>query len=891
MKLYPPSIESKLPAFTGSFLKIPFNMNKTVSSNEVFGMVVLIKTAQNGIIIGNQSIAGKMTQDEETGQYYAVFDLSKEIQQKLIIGSYYKVQIAYKDLIDEIGYFSSIGVIKYTSLPKLSIPQLENSFNSTYNYTGVYSQENEIENGSITVKRDQSEKIYSYCFEITDVSNNVIISSGTQLHNSENDTDLYISEDQWINKVDLPADQYYFITYKVTTMNGLEVSTQKYKILNQDSIDIELPIKLLATLNYDDGCIKLELEEQKTDEDSIIDHSIMVSRASSLDQFNTWEEICRIHYSKVDFLKEKKIFVWEDCSVQHGIEYKYAIQCYNTFGIYSNKTISDSIYVDFEDSFLSDGDRQLKIRFNPKVSSFKNTVLEQKVDTLGGQYPFVFRNGNVSYREFPISGLISMISDPNEKFIKGIYYQDSLKRPQTFSDENPFGLSTNLTANNIKKERDFKMEVLSWLNNGKPKIFRSPTEGNYIVRLMNISLSPNDTLGRMIHTFSSTAYEVGDYNITNLINLKLIKVPSRINKNVRVAQINCAVAAAAMQEGTLEQIYPNLMGKNDGSLIGFSSNIQAHQLKITEATPGTIITFEFRDGNYQKIQIGNTGTYNLQIDDPYVQNIYCDTWDDMKISYLYYFDKATDSFNYIKKINLKDEVRQFIGPDFNTNLVTIISDEVKRELGNFIYLRISKRSITPVYQRNNQYYLRLEKEDDWGETTPPTGTPIKIDCIPENGDTGPTNYYCFKPLSENYLLSSLYYDKDANKYIKWNGNNYEVWDNVDFNFKIEQNNESQNYNISSSGNYEIRNLENVTTLQVGNGLIVDMVYRIRTKTYSFASQTSASDLMKKYSAWQLILKKFEKGEKTQQEVEEAYQIYIAQLKLDIDKIKKGVQII
>ena len=60
------------------------------------------------------------------------------------------------------------------------------------------------------------------------------------------------------------------------------------------------------------------------------------------------------------------------------------------------------------------------------------------------------------------------------------------------------------------------MEVLEWLNNGEEKLFRSPTEGNYIVRLMNNSLSPTDSLGRMLHTFNSTAYEVADFNYENL---------------------------------------------------------------------------------------------------------------------------------------------------------------------------------------------------------------------------------------------------------------------------------------------------------------------------------------------------------------------------------------
>ena len=59
--------------------------------------------------------------------------------------------------------------------------------------------------------------------------------------------------------------------------------------------------------------------------------------------------------------------------------------------------------------------------------------------------------------------------------------------------------------------------MLEWLNNGKPKLFRSPTEGNYMVRLMNVSLSPNDTLSRTIHSFSATGYEISPIDIQSLV--------------------------------------------------------------------------------------------------------------------------------------------------------------------------------------------------------------------------------------------------------------------------------------------------------------------------------------------------------------------------------------
>jgi hypothetical protein len=70
--------------------------------------------------------------------------------------------------------------------------------------------------------------------------------------------------------------------------------------------------------------------------------------------------------------------------------------------------------------FLTDETRQLKIKFNPKVSSYKSTILESKVETIGSKYPFIFRSGHVNYKEFPISGLLSYLMDEKELFMSGI---------------------------------------------------------------------------------------------------------------------------------------------------------------------------------------------------------------------------------------------------------------------------------------------------------------------------------------------------------------------------------------------------------------------------------------------------------------------------------------
>jgi hypothetical protein len=114
-------------------------------------------------------------------------------------------------------------------------------------------------------------------------------------------------------------------------------------------------------------------------------------RSSSLDDFGSWNEVYRFTYSNVSLTVGNPIKLWEDNTVQQGVEYTYALQGYNSYGLYSNKIISvnkenpskNSIYADFEDAFLYDGERQLKIRYNPKISSFKENVLESKMNTIG----------------------------------------------------------------------------------------------------------------------------------------------------------------------------------------------------------------------------------------------------------------------------------------------------------------------------------------------------------------------------------------------------------------------------------------------------------------------------------------------------------------------------
>jgi hypothetical protein len=47
---------------------------------------------------------------------------------------------------------------------------------------------------------------------------------------------------------------------------------------------------------------------------------------------------------------------------------------------------------------------------------------------------------------------------------------------------------------------------------------------------MNTNLTPIDTLGRMLHTFNSTAYEIADYNFDNIKSYNLISTMETMSK-------------------------------------------------------------------------------------------------------------------------------------------------------------------------------------------------------------------------------------------------------------------------------------------------------------------------------------------------------------------------
>lgn len=828
-KLYPPSIEGKLPACGGDLLVIPFNMNRVVGIEEVGGMVAVIKTISTGSVVG--VVDGQFSAGASSGKYFASFNL-KDLSKALNIGQFYKVQIAYRHIESEdVGYYSNVGVFKKTTVPLVEIPQLKNNFYSGYEYTGTYSQKG----------KDETEKIYSYCFELSDMDGNLIDTSGIQIHdNSKDSANSFESQDVWKSNIELVKDRPYYIIYKVTTMNGLEASSTTYTTINQDSIDIDLDMELNSELNTEDGSVKLSISP-RSKETSIISGNFILVRSSSANNFNSWDEVYKFAYLNVTISKSSPAFIWEDYSVQQGEEYVYALQAYNSKNLYSNRMQAKNgkVKIDFVDMFLCDGERQLKIQFNPKVSNFKNNILESKMETIGSKYPFIFKNGYVHYKEFSISGLISMLSDNSNTFIKltpdEIDKEKQLQKrrigtPSLIPPNNI--LSTDITADNIYKERQFKLEVLEWLNNGKPKFFRSPTEGNYIVRTMNVSLSPNDTLGRMLHSFQCTAYEIADWNFKNLTDLKLINIPQNKISNVKIAQVQPA-KMIILDKTDFQFDYPIFEYTTNKNLIRFKNSV--YNVNITEATPGTILGFTFSDsdGETVYIEIGGTGAYYFQIRQYPLFSIelHKGGWDNMKITFEYEDYTPTDAFSKIANFTITDEIRRIPGSGYTNNLMQsksygsansnfIISD-IRREIGTIHYLRAEKRYIQEVWRTPDGRYSRNQSlndiiaDNEWN--------PVLLYHNNSNG-----KYYSGNMKTElnGEPDFRLCISDTPDEYIDLGGNNIE--------------NTSVKFGASFGRIDALRNISDLSTLRVGNGVLIDIAYRVRTKEYVVESKDDAT---------------------------------------------------
>ena len=336
-----------------------------------------------------------------------------------------------------------------------------------------------------------------------------------------------------------------------------------------------------------------------------LDGTFILSRACEKDNYTQWEDIAQFDWYNESNYDNELTLLYEDFTIESGVKYKYALQKKNLAGLRSapkyeasDIDTSPAHWSNFQYSYIYNNGIQVRLNFDCKINSYKHTTLFQKQDSLNSKYPIILRNGLAHYAEFQLGAKISLLSDEDSSFLmrndtKGGYYHSwygdiviskdkyienftrDLQTP--YNDKLTLGQYTNIDAsvfntsptnNNIYMERIYRHWVEEFLNDGGYKLFKSATEGNHIITLTNVSWTPQASLGRMIYDFSSTAYEVAEFNCDN-IKLYNINPLTTLSNNSKLAIQN----ANTKNKVVIGQVARTFNGQLDKEVNGNSLKI------------------------------------------------------------------------------------------------------------------------------------------------------------------------------------------------------------------------------------------------------------------------------------------------------------------------------
>ena len=535
INLYPPVVDTYMPAFLVGSSDIQKNTCRVYFSISLYNSLNDIKNAQ--VTVANQntnlSVLDKskypceiMLTDIKTDltrvsddKYYIEIKTS-DIEEGFQINQYYKVQIRFTAAgaadvsldtpqaidswlaanLSNFSEWSTVCLVRGISVPSLSI----SGFNISADMT-LWSLNNVDVVGKLTYADSaETDTLKSYQIKLYDINNQLLSDSGVIYSNAYSN----INEFNYTFEYAFNEGESYYFTFEYETANMYtESNTYEFMVIQEGADKLEAT--LTATLDNINGCIALHIESDIGQESFV--GNITIRRTSSESNFTIWEDIHTESFEE----NSKLNYTWYDYTIKSGVYYKYIAQRRSSIG---NRGIAihakgEPFMMLFDDMYLTGGDGQLNIRFDPLVSSFKRTVSESRTDTIGSKYPYIKRNGYVEYRQFPIGGTITHLMDPSHLITsKEEIFRDSLDNYTEFNKDKNVRIDD---FNDWTYEREFREKVMDFLYANKVRLFRSATEGNILVKIMDINLTPNSTLGRRIYSFTATAYEVDAATIKN----------------------------------------------------------------------------------------------------------------------------------------------------------------------------------------------------------------------------------------------------------------------------------------------------------------------------------------------------------------------------------------
>lgn len=450
----------------------------------------------------------------------------------------------------------------------------------------------------------------------------------------EDSGEIYLNENQidensfhYVFKTELKDQMIYYLAFKFETANKY---IGGFYLYDENGIDDryifkcyyenigESPCRLLAVENdiaglltnitskeieEDEGRIALKFYDK---DEKVYNGNLCIRRTDSKTNFQIWEDVY-IYGIVNDHINNAPIFY--DYTIESGVYYKYGVQQLNLDGTRTKLNILNyPIIREFNYSFLlGKNGKQLKLMFDNTMSNFKYQVMDSKNDTIGSKFANITRNAATYYRTFPINGLISFWMDENNLFYsreEAYQYEDVIELYEKYNNIN------FISQYDYIYEQAFRNEVLKFLQDGEIKLFKSPTEGNIIIRLTDINCVPNQSLGRMLYSFSSNAFEMDEPTMSNYLKYGFYKLNDLITdfttKEVRLGQLQMDFTA---QDNIIDKICQkyntvdkntNLLVQEVQSVFGIKITFDEKPLKIKNSAGEDVLGNNIQIGSSQE---------------------------------------------------------------------------------------------------------------------------------------------------------------------------------------------------------------------------------------------------------------------------------------------------
>lgn len=583
--LFPPICNTFMNAFPNTtdavvyFSLSPFNSSTEIKHVHI--SVVNQLNNENAIATKHPSgvLFSDLNYDTKAGMYYVIIPVADIDGNVFNINQFYKVQLRFDScnwdnidgndvpntekkvtnyLLNYQQYFSewsSVCLIRPILQPSIFIKTFE-----IYQEAAGNGKVPSYNKGIIPIvgnmlfgdgSQNETETMQSYQIKILSENGKEVLQTYPTIYTGDNLDPNVINYKIDLQKLDITDSSQFKLEITGITRNQY-TCTKIYDFQISDFLEEEKfnPI-LKVEMDNENGIAKVHVTNKS---EQTLFGTVYIKRSSSLDNFKTVENI---YAAKIAGNLDVTI---EDNTVSSLIWYQYSAQFENSAGAFTPVKNSQVFLPEFYDAILSRGDKQYNIKYNYTVSNMKPVVNRAKIDTLGGRYPKFAENAILNYKQFSIKGMISAEADAYQKFLekKKVYsgnlnnYYSAYKENSDIKDlarndfqewikdtsrdypqSNMVGDTSyrflTTTENDWMWEREFREELVEWLNDGEPKLYRSMPEGSMVVMLTDVNLTPMQGRSRLNWDFTATVYEIAEADSLELLDslgiYKTVKLP------------------------------------------------------------------------------------------------------------------------------------------------------------------------------------------------------------------------------------------------------------------------------------------------------------------------------------------------------------------------------